>query len=404
MRYAIVGSGVAGATAAQAVARLDPSAEIHLYGAETYPYYRRPALWPFIAGEIDQDALYFRPEEWYASHGINLRLGTPIAAVDPERHQLLLADGPAEYYDRLLIATGARPLLPPFDGIDREGVFALRSLDDAIAIRAYARDVATGAVVVGGGLLGLETARALKSAGLSVTVVEYFTHLLPRQLDVEGAAVLQALLEEQGLRVITGGRTESVTGNGRATGIGLQGGVRVTGDLVLCSTGIRSEIDLAKAAGIETNRGIIVDGSLQTSADDVFAAGDAAEFRGLVYGIIPPAIEQARVAAANMVDPGSASYEGTVPATTLKVMGAELTTIGDGLAQGNDYVSLRHMDLQARHYRKLVLHQGRIVGAILLNDRTRARSVSQLIERSVDVSCCGDRLLDDAFDIGALVH
>jgi len=404
MRCAIVGSGVAGATAAQAAARLNPSAEIVLYGAEPYPYYRRPLLWGFIAGEIDQEALFFRPEDWYEDRGIHLRLEATVTAVDTAGHQLTLADGSAERYDRLLIATGANPFLPPIDGIGREGVFALRTLDDAIAIREYARDVATSAVVIGGGLLGLETARALNTAGLAVTVVEFYTHLLPRQLDVEGAAVLQALLEEQGLRIITGGRTESVTGVGRATGIRLQGGVRVGGELVLCSTGIRPRIGLAEAAGIETNRGIIVDGSLETSVEDVFAAGDVAEFRGLVYGIIPPAIEQARVAASNLVDPGSASYEGSVPATTLKVAGAELTVVGDSLAQGRDYVALRHMDLEARHYRKLVLHQGQIVGAILLNDRGRARIVSQLIERRINVSDYGDLLLDDSFDIGSLLN
>jgi NAD(P)H-nitrite reductase large subunit len=285
-----------------------------------------------------------------------------------------------------------------------DGVFALRTLDDAIAIRSWARDRAASAVVVGGGLLGLETARALKTAGLGVTVVESCPHLLPRQLDVEGAAVLQALLEEQGLHIVTGGRTEAVVGNGAVTGIQLQSDVRIACDLVLCSTGIRSEIGLADAAGIETNRGIVVDGHLQTSAPNVYAAGDVAEFRGRVYGIIPPAIEQARIAASNLVDPGSATYEGSVPSTTLKVAGAELTAIGDCLADGEDIVALRHIDMPGRHYGKLVLHQGRIVGAILLNDRERARTVGQLIDRGIDVSDQGDLLLDDTFDLGSLVN
>jgi NAD(P)H-nitrite reductase large subunit len=163
-------------------------------------------------------------------------------------------------------------------------------------------------------------------------------------------------------------------------------------------------VELAKAAGLQTNRGIIVDSHLQTSDGDVFGAGDSTEFRGRVYGIIPPAIEQARVAAANMVDPGSASYAGSVPLTILKVAGAELTSIGDSLGQGKDVVALRHLDLPARHYRKLVLQGGRIVGAILLNDRDRATIVRQLIERGVDVSARGDQLLDDRFDLASLLH
>ncbi len=403
MRYAIVGSGVAGTTAAQTIARADPSGEIDLFGGEAYPYYRRPQLWALIAGELEQDALYYRPVDWYAKRGIRLRLGSNVAAIDRDGHRLTMDDGSTSAYDRVLLATGARPFVPPIAGVQKEGVFALRTLDDALAIKAYAQEVES-AVVVGGGLLGLETARALNAAGLEVTVVEFYTHLLPRQLDVEGAAVLQALLEEQGLRIITGARTEAVMGNGRASGIKLQGDVQVGGGLILFSTGVRCEVALAKAAGLQTNRGIIVDSHLETSDEDIFAAGDSTEFRGRVYGIIPPAIEQARVAAANMVDPGSASYAGSVPLTILKVAGAELTSIGDSLGQGEDVVALRHMDLPARHYRKLVLQHGRIIGAILLNDRDRAKIVRQLIERGVDVSARGEQLLDDRFDLGSLLH
>ena len=403
MRYAIVGSGVAGTTAAQAISRSDPSGEIDLFSEESYPYYRRPLLWAFIAGELEQDALYYRPEAWYAERGINLRLGTAVAGLDPVAHRITMADGSAESYDRVLLAMGAQPFVPPLEGTDKDGVFALRTMDDALAIKAYAQDVAS-AVVVGGGLLGLETARALNAAGPSVTVVEFFPHLLPRQLDVEGAAVLQALLEEQGLRIITGGTTEAILGDGHACGVRLRGGVQVTGRLILFSTGIRCRVALAEAAGIHTNRGVIVDSHLQTSAKNVFGVGDVAEFRGTVYGIIPPAIEQARVAAANLIDLGSASYAGSIPSTTLKVAGAELTTIGDSLAQGKDYIALRHMDMPARHYRKLVLRRGRIVGAILLNDRARARTVRQLIEAGVDVSACGDQLLDDQFDLESLIR
>jgi nitrite reductase (NADH) large subunit len=403
VRYGIVGGGVAGATAAQAVARADSAGEIDLFTEEAYPYYRRPQLWAFIAGEIDEDALYFRKEEWYAEKGIRLRLSAVVTAVDAAGHRLSLADGSEEAYDRLLVATGARPFVPPIEGAGMEGVFSLRTLEDAQTIKEYAQQV-TNAIVVGGGLLGLETARALRTAGLDVTVVEFFTHLLPRQLDVEGAAVLQALLEEQGLRVVTGGRTEAVVGDGRASGIRLQGGHQVAGGLVLFSTGIRSRVELAQAAGLETNRGIVVDHHLRTSAEDVYAAGDVAEYRGQVYGIIPPAIEQARVAAANLVEPGSATYAGSVPSTTLKVAGAELTTIGDGLATGKEFVVLRHMDLPARHYRKLVLHDGRIVGAILMNDRERSRTVGQLIQQGTDVGASVDLLIDDRFDLATLLH
>jgi NAD(P)H-nitrite reductase large subunit len=179
---------------------------------------------------------------------------------------------------------------------------------------------------------------------------------------------------------------------------------------VIFSTGIRSKTTLAQAAGLKVNRGIVVDGQLRTMRvdgqpeEDIFAAGDAAEFEGRVYGIIPPAIEQARVAAANMVTPGSRAYTGTLPATTLKVAGAGLTSLGECIVDTDEYVQLRHTDLPTGHYRKFVLRDGRIVGAILLNDEERVRPVAQLIERGVDVSAHTDRLLDDDFDLKSLLQ
>jgi nitrite reductase (NADH) large subunit len=402
MKHVIVGSGVAGVTAAQAIRQTDADAEVHLFGAEPYPYYRRPLLWEFIAGQIEQDALYYRPAEWYAERGIELHLGLQVTELDPATHQVALADSSQVTYDRLLLATGARSFIPPCEGTEKDGVFALRTLDDALAIKTYAREAST-AIVVGGGLLGLETARALHTAGLDVTIVEFFPYLLPRQLDEEGAGVLQALLEDQGLHIVTGATTTAILGMPCADCIQLQSGTKVTGDMVLFSTGIRSEVTLAKGAGLEVNRGVIVNEHLQTSAENVFATGDAAEFKGVVYGIIPPAIEQARVAAANMVAPGSATYAGTLPSTTLKVAGAELTTLGEAVVEGEEYTQLRYADAASGHYRKIVLRDGRIVGAILLNDKERTRPVKQLIERNADVSAYADQLLDDDFDPKSLL-
>jgi NAD(P)H-nitrite reductase large subunit len=403
MKHIIVGNGVAGVTAAQAIVRADPSAEVHILGAEPYPYYRRPLLWEFIAGQIEQDDLYFRPVEWYTERGIQLHTGVEVTALAPSDHRLTLSGGETVTYDRLLLATGGRPLVPPCEGTDKRGVFTLRTLDDALAIKAYAKEISK-AVIIGGGLLGLETARALRTAGLDVTVVEFFPHLLPRQLDAEGAEVLQSLLETQGLEIITGSATRAIEGDAHTRFIRLQGGRRVPGELVIFSTGMRSETTLAQAAGLEVGRGIVVDDQLQTSMEDVLAAGDAAEFEGQVYGIIPPAIEQARVAAANMVAPGSSAYTGTLPATTLKIAGAELTSLGKYVADTDGYVELRHVDLPAGHYRKFTLRDGRMVGAILLNDQERVRPVAQLIEQEVNVSASADRLLDDDFDLNLLLQ
>ena len=403
MKHVVVGSGVAGVTAAQTIVKAEESAEVHLFGAEPYPYYRRPLLWEFIAGRIDQEALTYRPEAWYAEQGIQVHLGIEVTGLDPAGQQITLADGDRVSYDRLLLATGGRSFIPPFEGADKTGAFALRTLDDALAIKAYAQTAST-AVVIGGGLLGLETARALRTAGLDVTVVEFFPYLLPRQLDREGAQVLQALLENQGLRIITDAKTEAVLGTPCVDCIRIQENRIVAGEMVLFSTGIRSETGLAQAAGLEVNRGIVVNQKLRTSDQYIYAAGDAAEFEGQVYGIIPPAIEQARVAAANMVAADSATYTGTMPATTLKVAGAELTSLGEPIIEADgDHTELRHADVAAGHYRKIVLHQGRITGAILLNDKERTGALRKLITQQTDVSAHADRLLDDDFDLKSLL-
>jgi nitrite reductase (NADH) large subunit len=469
LRYVIVGNGVAGVTAAQSIVRADPGAEVHIFGAEPYSYYQRPRLLEFLAGEIEQQTLYFRPLEWYAAKGIQVHLGARVIALDPAEHRLTLADGGSIHYDRLLLATGGRAFVPPFAGADRDGVFTLRTLDDARAIKTYAcgepfdyaqdrrRRTASGvrsATVIGGGLLGLETARALLSLRLDVSVIECKPHLLPRQLDAEGAQVLQARLEALGLHILTDAATETILGtenqNERACSVRLTDGRVVEGDIVLISTGVRSRVELAREAGLEVNRGLIVDEQLRTSAADVYAAGDVAEFacgepfgfaqdkcrrtEGVVYGIIPAAIEQAQVAAANMVaDPsttlrrgsgqgsghrplassghrpsassghgGSATYSGTVPATTLKIVGIDLTCLGEATATGDGYVVLRQVDPVAGVYRRLALRDGKIVGAILLGDTQNVRLLKQLIATGRDVSAYSEQLLDENLDLKAL--
>jgi len=404
MRFVIVGNGVAGVTAAQALVRADPDAEVHLIGAEPYPYYQRPRLWALIAGEIQEEDLYFRPAEWYAERGIQLQLGQTVTAIDPAAHQVTLQDSTQLGYDRLLLTTGGRSFIPPIEGAKQDGVFALRTLDDAKAIKAYAQNV-DSVLIVGGGLLGLETARALLNGQRTVTVLEIVPHLLPRQLDAPGATVLTRRLEEMGLRIQIGTQTKTILGdNGHATGIRFGSGGEIEGGLIVLSTGIRSQIELGKDAGLETNRGIIVDEQLQTSAPDVYAAGDVAEFQGRVYGIIPAAIEQARAAAANMVDKGSVTYTGTVPSTTLKIVGIELTCLGESTAEGDEYTILRHIDQEKGVYKRLALRGTKIVGAILLGDTQDARPIQQLIAGGQKVADYGERLVDGSVDLKALAQ
>ena len=403
-KYVIIGGGVAGITAAQEIVKADGGADVHLISAEPRPYYRRPLLWKFIAGEIEESALYFRPAEWYQERHIHLHLGALVTALAAQEHLLTLADGDRIFYDRLLLATGGRPFLPPIQGADRQGVFTLRTFEDAQAIKAYASQ-SHNVVVIGGGLLGLETARALLTPKTRVSVLEFMPHLLPRQLCAIGAGVLQVQLEKMGLNILTAAVTDEILGNSRVSGVRLKDGRVIESEMVVVSAGIRSRTDLAQDGGIEANRGIVVDQQLRTSATDVYAAGDSAEFEGVVYGIIPAATEQARIAAANMVAHGSAIYKGTVPSTTLKVVGIDLACLGNSTAiEDGGFTVLGRKDESAGVFKKLVLQDGKITGAVLMGDTGDVRPLQQLIEKRVDVSASRDRLLDADFDLWELAR
>jgi len=404
IKFAIIGGGVAGVTAARSLADAASATDgIDIFSAEPYPYYPRPHLWRFIADEMEQEDLYFQPLSWYEEKGIQFHVDRRVVAIDTGEHRLTLGDGERVTYDRLLVATGGRPFVPPVQGTDKEGVFTLRTLEDALAIKEYAAGVEK-AVVIGGGLLGLETARALHDAGLAAHVIEIADYLLPRQVDREGAQALRAILEAQGLELTTGTVVEAILGEERAEKVRTKDGRDLPGQLILFSAGIRCRASLAKEAGLEVNRGVLVDGQMKTSADDVFAAGDVAEFEGKIYGIIPPAIEQANVAAANMMESGSETYTGTLPTTTLEVAGARVTSLGNYDPEDAEAFRIeRHAEPERGLYRKFVLDDGFVVGAILINDPQRAAMVRPLIEREIDVSEYAHRLTQGDFDLKSLL-
>jgi nitrite reductase (NADH) large subunit len=333
-------------------------------------------------------------------------LGVTVTGIEPDEHQLTLAGGGTVGYDRLLLATGGRSWIPPVEGTDKSGVFALRTLEDAMSIAGRGRE-AQQAVVVGCGLLGLEAGRALQALGLGVSMIEFMPRLLPRQLDDEGAAVLQRIMEGMGLRIFLNASAETILGSDGVDGVRLKDGREIDAQLVLFATGMRSDTDLARLAGLDVDRGIVVDEHMRSSAQDIYAAGDVAAFHGRIHGIVPAAIAQARVAAANMAGTDSAAYSGTTPSTTLKVSGIDLTSLGTILPEEGreeEYQELRDEDPDRGVYRKLVLRGGSIVGAIMLGDKASVRPVTRLIEHGVDVSEHAGRLLEPDFDLQALLN
>ena len=399
MHVLIIGNGIAGLTAARALS--EGGVDVEVTTQEAHPYYPRPRLYGFLAGEIEREALYAYSPAWYEERGITLHLGVGVVGLDPSAKQIRLADGRPVSYERLLLATGSHPFIPPIEGVEQEGVFTLRTIEDGLAIRRWAEG-ARRALVIGGGLLGLEAARALGTLGVEVTVLEMASYLLPRQLDAEGGALLSKRIEAMGIEVALNASSRAILGAGRVAGVLLEDGREIEGDMVLISAGIRSNVQLAQEAGLEVQQGVIVDEHLRTSAEDIYAAGDVAEFRGRVYGIIPAAIEQARVAAANMVGREGVEYRGTVPSNALQVVSIDCASIGvHHPPAGVGYLELRRSGAQG--YKKLVLKDGRLVGAILLGYRKDVAPISQLIRKEADVSRHVERLLDDDFEWRGLV-
>lgn len=397
MRYVVIGGGIAGLTAARRIRALDPSAEVTVLQEEPVLYYLRPGLISVLAGEKAIADISPFPREWFERQGIAYRAGVRAARLVPDRREVELEGGDVLRYDRVLLATGAEPFIPPIPGLspDREGIFALRRAADAARITAYL-ERARRAIVVGGGLLGLEAARALTRRGLSAVVLESRPWLLPRQLDRQGSGVLARALGEMGIEVRTGAVCRGIPGEGAVAGVELEGGERVAGEMVLVSTGIVPRTDLARGAGIGVGRGIVVDDHMATSAPDVLACGDAAEWRGRVYGVVPAAREQAEVAAANVVEPGSVRYGGTVPAVRLKVAGVDLLCVGETQPEGGPHSEARYADPERGIYRKFVWDKkGKLVGAIVLGEK--APAVEALVKGGVEAPPILEDLLAGAY-------
>ncbi|MGQ9478008.1 MAG: NAD(P)/FAD-dependent oxidoreductase [Candidatus Bipolaricaulia bacterium] len=404
MRVVIVGNGVAGITAARTIRESRPEAQIEVYTAEDCHYYPRPQLIELLAGQIAVEQAFLYDERWYRERNIEVHLASPVEGLDPNRGELKLRSGEKVGYDCLLLATGARPALPEeLPGIDQEGVFTLRILADALRLRERAAVAAAKKkemIVLGGGLLGLEAASALASSiGVRPLVLERRGWPLSRQLDRQGGELLMRLLRGKGVEVVTEAECASILEGAR--GVALVDGRLIEGDFVLVAAGIEPNCALAGEAGLKVNKGIIVDEHLRTSAPGVYAAGDAAEFQGKVYGIIPAAIDQAKVAALNIIGK-EATYRGTIPSNTLKVSGLDLFSAGEVDPKGDGYEELRLLDTDRGVYKKLVFRGGRLVGAILLGTKKNAVHFARLIATSRDLSGYKEELLADDFDFRRL--
>jgi len=402
MRIMIIGNNVGGTTLAKALRDADAEADIELFTEESMPYYPRPRLIDYLAGSVQDKDMPFYPMDWYEKNGLRLNLGMRVERLDRARKSVMVG-GSWHEYDRLVLATGSSSFVPPIRGLPKKNVFTLRTIEDARRIRdAAAR--CSRAIVIGGGLLGLESAWAISKGfpHLGITILEYAEHILSRQLDHQGASILQGWIESTGTRILTKAETAELLGGETVSGVRLKDGRTVEGDLVIISAGTRANVSLAKDAGLKVNKGIVVDGTLRTSDPDIFAVGDVTEFNGQVWAMIPPALDQARVAAGHILGKDGAEYKGTIPSNTLKVVGIDLTSIGIVKSEHEPpepgLEEIRAKSPDGKVYKKFVIKDGRMIGAILLGTKKEAAKVTRIIKEGQPVAAIKSKLSDPAFD------
>jgi nitrite reductase (NADH) large subunit len=409
-RLVLVGNGMAGVRTLEELLKIAPDLyDITVFGAEPHPNYNRILLSPVLAGEQTIDQIVLNPLSWYADHGVTLHIGKKVVAIDRTRRIVSADDGQggtiSAEYDRLLLATGSNPLILPVPGSDLEGVVAYRDLADTQAMIDAAAKY-RHAVVIGGGLLGLEAANGLMLRGMQVTVVHLMPWLMERQLDDTAGKLLQRSLEARGLKFLIGAQTEALVagGSGRVTSVRFKDGSEIPADLVVMAAGIRPNTALAEKIGLHCNRGIVVNDTMQTTTDPrVYAVGECAAHRGIAYGLVAPLFEQGRVCATHLAQFGIGRYTGSQTSTKLKVTGIDLFSAGN-FTGGKDCEEIVLSDPHAGVYKKLVVKGDKLIGACLYGDTVDGSWYFKLLRDGRSINDIRDKLMFGESNIGDAGH
>ena len=385
MKVVIVGNGIAGTALVEEILRHDKDVRIQVFGEEKYLGYNRILITDVLAGRKTLSEIYIKRWQWYEENGVRLEIGKRVDRIFPKKKLLVTEDGDLYRYDKIVIATGSKPFIPPsIKGTKKKGVFTYRTADDVFKILDYAR-VSKRAVVIGGGLLGLEVAKALKDVGLEVYLVHIFDVLMEQQLDKTASDLLKKDLESFGIKVLLKKNTEEIIGEKKAEGVRFSNGEVLPADFVVIATGIRPNVDVGVKSGLKVNRGIVVDDYLETSASDVYAVGECIEHRGKTYGLVAPIMEQVKVCAHNVVHGNEKKYEGSLTYAMLKVAGINLFSAGKFKEEeGNEVISF--LDNGRGIYRKAVVKNNKVVGAILYGDIKGNNYLLDLIKTQKDIS------------------
>jgi nitrite reductase [NAD(P)H] large subunit len=402
MKLVMVGNGMAGVRTLEELLKIAPDLyEITVFGAEPHPNYNRIMLSPVLAGEQTVDEIILNSLAWYAEHGITLHLNKKVSSIDRKKRLVTAEDGTQAEYDRLLIATGSNPFILPVPGKDLQGVIAYRDIADTNTMIETAT-THQHAVVIGGGLLGLEAANGLMLRGMKVTVVHIAPWLMERQLDEVAAKLLQKSLEERGLQFRLGAQTQELVGNaeGRVQAVKFKDDTQVPADLVVMAAGVRPNTGLAEKIGLHCNRGIVVTDTMQTVTDPrVYSVGECAAHRGIAYGLVAPLFDQGKVCANHLAMHGIGRYMGSQVSTKLKVTGIDLFSAGDFMGgEGTEEILLS--DPFAGVYKKLVLKGNKLIGACLYGDTVDSSYYFKLIREGRCVEGVRDWLMFGEASVG----
>ena len=405
-KLVMIGNGMAGVRTLEELLKMTPEQyDITVFGAEPHPNYNRILLSPVLAGEQTMDEIILNPLAWYAEHNITLHLGKKVVRIDRIKRQVHADDGTVADYDRLLLATGSTPFMLPVPGADLEGVIAYRDIADTQAMI----DAATRykhAVVIGGGLLGLEAANGLMLRGMNVTVVHIMPWLMERQLDNTAGQLLQKSLEVRGIKFLIGAQTQALIPDkaGRVMAVKFKDGPEIPADLVVMAAGIRPNTQLAEAAGIHCVRGIVVNDTLQTITDPrIYAVGECAAHRGIAYGLVAPLFEQGKVCATHLAQFGIGRYTGSLTSTKLKVTGIDLFSAGD-FTGGANTEEIVMSDPYGGVYKKLVIKDDKLIGACLYGDTVDGSWYFKLLREGRTVRDIRDKLMFGESNIGDVGH
>lgn len=400
----VIGNGMAGMRTVEELLKLDADLyQISVFGAEPHGNYNRILLSPVLAGEKTIDQIMLNDEQWYSDHAISLYKGQKIVGVDRMRRRVWTDEGISANYDRLLFATGSDPIILPLPGSDLPGVIGFRDIQDVDRMLEATKHL-RHAVVIGGGLLGLEAANGLLQQGMSVTVIHLMDCLMERQLDATAATMLKSSLEARGVQFSMAAQTESIRGDRRVEKVCLKDGTEIPADLVVMAVGIRPNIALAKHVGLHCERGIVVNDTLQTFDPRIYAVGECVQHRGKTYGLVAPLFEMAKVCANHLARIGCNRYQGSLISTKLKVTGIDLFSAGDFVG-GNAAEELVYQDAGLGIYRKVVLRENRIAGAVMYGDTMDGSWYFQLMRTATDVSDLRENLLfGQAHNLGDSGH